>query len=260
MRGKVSFILVVGFVVSLLFIFNSVQAEEKKAQLFLVEEVTVKPSMVAKYEAHVQNVLDVCKRHPFPYPWTAFNSDDLHYFFVWQIDNYASVDSWFKALEGWLAQVGEETALAIQKETVGAYKHLRYSCYRHVPEMSYHPETPRLKPGEANFVYMGYCYVIGGNEAEVKEHFKEIVDFCKKTSYSVGWDAYAGEFGTDSPMFIYLMYGKNASEFWTEVDKFHGAHGEGIEKLWSKTLSLLRKYEYKTGLIRPDLSLMPEEK
>ncbi len=260
MRGKGSIILVIGFVVGLLLLPNMTQAEEEKAQLFFVEEVIVKPSMVAEYEAHVKNVLRILNTHSFPYPWTAFSTDDFHYFFVWQIDDYATIDSWFKALKEWQSKIGEEDAQALQNEVVGTYKHVRYSCYRHVPEMSYHPESPRLKPEEQNFVYMGNCYVIGGKEGEVAKYFKEIADFCKEKNYPIGWDTYAGEFGTDMPLYTYLEFGKSAGDFWTQSDKFSETLGKEVMKIWSKCLGLFRKYEYKTGKIRPDLSYMPKEK
>jgi len=260
MKGKISSFLVVGFVVGLLLLPNLSQAEEQKAQLFFIEEVVVKPSMVAEYEAHVRNVLDLVKKHGFPYPWTAFSTEDLHYFFVLPVDNYATMDSFFKALEEWYIKIGKENSQALQKEVTGTYKHVRYSCYRYVPEMSYLPENPRLKPGERNFGLMGYCYVIGGKEGEVTDYFKKIAEFCKEKNYTNGWDTYAGEFGTDMPLYVYMEFGKSAGDFWTQSDEFHEAHGAEINKIWSKCLALFRKYEYKTGRVRPDLSYMPKEK
>ncbi|UCC40096.1 MAG: hypothetical protein JSV96_01150 [Candidatus Aminicenantes bacterium] len=260
MKGKISSFLVVGFVVGLLLLPNLSQAEEQKAQLFFVEEVVVKPSMVAEYEAYVRNVLDLVNKHGFPYPWTVFSTKDLHYFFVLPVDSYAAIDSFFKALEKLYAKIGKENAQALQKKVVGTYKHFRYSCYRHVPEMSYHPENPRLKPEEENFVYMGYSYVIGGKEGEVKDYVKKVAEFCKEKNTTNRWDTYACEFGTDMPLYVSLEFGKSAGDFWTQEDEFHEAHEEEIMKMLPKYLACFRKFEYKTGWLRPELSYMPKEK
>jgi len=260
MRGKVSIIFGVGIVVVLLLFSNFVQAEEQKPQLFFVEEVVCAPSMAAEYEAYVKNVLKLLDTHSFPYPWTAFSTDDFHYFFVWQIDNFATLDTFFKALKEWEGKIGKESAQAIQETVVGTYKHVRYSCYLHVPDMSYYPESPKLKPGEAKFVYMGYCHVLGGKEEEVAKYFKKIGELCKEKNYGGGWDTYAGVFGADMPLYVYLEFGKSAGDFWTEADEFNEAHGKDMMEIWSKCLDLFRKYEFKTGMVRPDLSYMPQEK
>jgi hypothetical protein len=81
MRGK----LIVIFLALVFFLCASsalAQVGEQKAQLWFVEDVVVKPSMVEKYEAHTKEALILWQKYGTPSAFYAFNTDDFHYYFV----------------------------------------------------------------------------------------------------------------------------------------------------------------------------------
>ena len=236
------------------------QTEEQKAQLYFVEEVVVKPSMADKYEEHTKEALDLWTKYGSPFPFYAFVTDDFHYYFVWPIENYASLDSLFKAIGEWVVKMGDENWQALLKSGEGTYEYMKWSIVRHKPELSYSPANPSLKPGEANFVYLNFFYIQSGKEEEFEEVFKEGTAFYKSINFPFGFDIYVGDMGTEMPMYIYFSKWENAADFFAQHDKAFKLHTEEAIKLRQKTLITIRKTKVKTGMFRPDLSYIPKEK
>jgi hypothetical protein len=57
------------------------------------------------------------------------------------------------------------------------------------------------------------------------------------------------------------MNGKSPADFFTEDEKTTKTlEGEKSEELWKRFLATLRRYEFKTGRYRSDLSYIPEAK
>ena len=260
MRSKIYVFLMLGLVVSLCALTTLAQADEQKAQLFFIEEAVVKPSMVDKYEAHAKEAIGLCVKYGLPFPFYAFTTDDLHYYFVWPIENYASLDSLFKALGGWVEKMGDENWQALVKSGEGTHEYMKWSIIRHRPELSYTPEKPRLKPEEANFVVWIFCYVQPGKEREFEEICKEWVTLYKRKNIPEKFDTYAGDIGTDMPFYFLTGRAKNAIDFYIQDEKEQEILGEEYMALLRKTLATLKELKFKTGWFRSDLSYMPEEK
>ena len=260
MRCKVLVLSIASLVISLCTLTTLAQAEEQKAQLYFVEEVVVKPSMVDKYEAHTKEALNLWTKYGSPFPFYAFITDDFHYYFVWPIENYASLDSLFKAIGEWVVKMGDENWQALVRSGEGTYEYLKWSMVRHKPELSYTPENPSLKPEEPNFVYLNFFFIQPGKKEEFEEVFKESVAFYKSINFPFGFDIYVGDMGTEMPMYIYFSKGENAADFYVRHDKAFKLHTEEAIKLRQKTLVAIRNTKVKTGMFRPDFSYMPKEK
>ncbi len=74
-----------------------------------------------------------------------------------------------------------------------------------------------------------------------------------------GWNTFSGSFGTEQPVYIWIMNGKDPADFWNQSKVNNEILGEEADILWEKTLKVLRKYEYKTGWFRPELSYTLKE-
>ena len=260
MRGKVSIFLMVGFVVSLCATTTLAQAEQQKAQLFFVEEVVVKPSIVEKYEIHTKEALALWEKYGLPLPFYAFTTDDFHYYFVWPIENYASLDILFRAIGEWVAKMGDENWQALVKSGEGTYEYMKWSIIRLRPDLSYIPEKLMKKPEKASFVYLNFFFIQPGKEGEFEKTIKEGVAFYKRVNFPFGFDIYSGDMGTEMPLYIYLSQAKNAADFYAQHDEAFELHTEEAIKLRHKTLVTIRRTDVKTGMFRPDLSYIPKEK
>lgn len=233
------------------------QAQEQKAQLYQVYDFVVKPAMVAKFEAGVKREIELGS----PSPWNAFSTDDFHYYFLFPISNFAGMDSIEKAEETWRAKIGDEKFRALMKSAEGTFEYYKGGVIRFLPELSYIPKTPKYKPEEENFVYWAFANVEFGKEEELATVFKQWVTVYDTNKIPLGWRTYVGLMGVEMPLYFWGMRYKSAAEFWVEDEKATKTIGESkVMELWNKTVSLFKKYEYKTGRPRPDLLNNPKGK
>ncbi|MFB0519560.1 MAG: hypothetical protein ACETWC_09805 [Acidobacteriota bacterium] len=260
MRGKVSILLIVGLVAVLWAVTALAQAEEPKAQLYFVEDVVAKPSMVAEYEAIIKEVVPLCTQHEFPYPFYTYSTDDFHYYFVYPVENYADIDNLHKAWDELGKKIGVKKWQAMMDRFVGTFEYYQYSVIRYLPELSYTPEKPRLKPEEANFVYWEFFSILIGKEKEFAETCQEWIELYKSQKISDGWETYVGETGIELPIYIFIERAKSAVDYYSQSEKIMKLLGEKLKPLVAKTYAICKKVELKTGRFHPGLSYMPEEK
>lgn len=259
MRSKISIFLMVSLTVSLCVLTTLAQDKEQEGRLFLIAEVVVKPSMASKYEAHVKEVLELAIKHNYPFPYNVFSTNDYHYYYAFPMKNFADMDNLFKASGEWVKQMGEERFQEMMKRTIGTYSYERFFLHRHAPDLSYMPEKPRLKPEEEKFFYWGRCFIQPGKEKEVAENFKKFASLYKDKGADMGWETYVGDIGTKMPVFYYVMYGKDAADFWGHSKKIDEIVGEEVGKIWEDTMTYLRKYDHKIGMYRKELSYTPKK-
>ena len=258
MRIKNFFSIVVIMVLCFSALSTFSQVEEQKSLLNIVWDLEVEPSMVDEYEAATKVEAALYATYEFPYSWTVYSSDDFHYYFVIEIDDYATIDKLYKAFGELHNEAGEEYE-AMQKSFLGTYSQYKQSTFRLMPEHSYTPEEPGLEPEEAKFIYWGFEYVKAGKEKEYEKVIKEWVELYKSKNILDGWNQYVGEIGADGPFYFYAVRAKSAADYYTRYDKNAELLGDEVKVLLNKTMALLRKFEYKTGMIRPELSYIIDE-
>ena len=195
--------------------------------------------------------------HEFPYAYEAYAIDDYHYYFVYPIKDFADVDalykSWMKLLEAWGWDKYEE----MEKAMSGSVETYRFMLSRFRPDLSYMLEQHPYDPAKSNYILWGYCYVKPGKEKAFEQNFKDFVTLFTAKEVPFGWNTFQGDFGTEMPVYIYAEWGDGPAAFWTDVEKAMAKAGDESEALWNETLSMLRRYDVKTGKSRPDLSYRP---
>lgn len=255
MKNKAAVFLAVGLF-SVFFVLSGMTgAQEQKAQLYSITEVVVKPAMAAKFEAGIKKENEL----GYPFPSEAYSTDDFYYYFLTPIENYAGIDAMNKAEGEWSAKIGQGYQ-ALMKSVEGTFDYYRSGVVRFLPELSYAPKKPRLKPGEQNFLTWGFAYVEFGREKEFADVCRQFVDVSKSKDTSIGWNMYVVESGAELPFYFWAEGGKSAAEYHAENEKVMKKMGEEkFAELWGKAMATLRKYEAKTGRPRPDLSNMPKK-
>ncbi len=236
-------------------------AQDKKPQLWFVEDYAVKPSMVVQFEAVVKE-LNGSVWTAFAWPWAmeTYSTEDFHYYFCYPFESLTEVAKAFATFDGILAKLGEQKWDALNKKFGGASEYFKQTTVTFSPELSYIPEKPRLKPEEMTFVYWGFCSVLPGKEKELEAQFKKIVALFKAKNIDSGFNTWVGGIGYESPLYIYTESGKSPSDFWLNSEKVMKIVDPEATKLWNETLALMRKYEFKMGAYRPDLSYHPVKK
>ena len=259
MRGKILISLMVGLVVTLWAVTALAQAEEQKDQLYFLEQVVVKPSMVAEYEAHVKEVLDLCNKYKFTYPFHVSNTDDFLYYFLFPVEDFADIENLYKAFGELEEKTGAEQWQAMLKRVEGTFEYYQYSIFHYLPELSYIPEKPRLKAEEANFFFWEFAYIPFGKEKELEGNIKEWVELYKSENIPDGWSTYVGDIGTEMPLYVFLFRAKSAADYYSQSEKTQKLLGEKYQELLAKWFAICKKLEFKTGRFRPELSYTLKE-
>jgi hypothetical protein len=236
-------------------------AQQKKPQLYFVEDYMVKPSMVATYEAASKDLIaTVFQPYNWSWPLETYVTEDFHYYCVYPIASLTDLDKAFATFNEILGKFGEQKWDALNRKMGDASEYYKQGTFTFSPELSYIPEKPRLKPEEEKFIYWGFCYVMPGREREFEALFKKIVELCKSKKLAIQFNTFVGGIGADSPLYFYTEYGRTIADFFMTAEKTDKILGQEITDIWNKVLSLMRKYEFKTGFVRPDLSFIPTAK
>jgi len=236
------------------------QAEKPPPQFYFVEDNVVKPSKVNEFEAAAKEFLAMIEKYQFPYPCYTYMADDFHYYFVYPMENFSDIDKAYKVFYEILAEFGEEKWQAINKQMGKTLEYLKQGTFMEQPALSYAPQGQQVDLEKVPYTYWGFAYGKPGLERELEANLKEWVALYKSKEIPMGFTTYMGGLGTDMPLYFWTLRAENAAEYWQLDEKIVEELGpEKVMALWNKTLALLRKYEYKTGLFRPDLSYLPKE-
>jgi hypothetical protein len=180
---------------------------------------------------------------------------------VMPIQNFARIDSMEKADDEWSAKIGKEKLDALMKSYEGTFEYYKAGVIRYLPELSYAPKVPKFKPEEENFVRWNFVNLEFGKEEEFAEICKQWVALYDSSNIPMGWRTYVGLMGMEMPFYFWADRSRSAAEYWAEGEKATKTIGDArVTELWNKTVSLFKKYEFKTGRLRPDLSNKPKSK
>jgi hypothetical protein len=259
MRGKISVSLLLFLAVVLCALNALGQVQDQKGQLYMLEDIAVKPSMLKNLKAHVKTVQRLAGEYNFPYPIYVYSSDDMHYLYSFPIANFADIDKFNNAKMKWAERMGSDNLQSLLKSGEGVYEYLKWYVMRHIPELSYMPEVPRFKLEEALFRIVINDYVIPGKEMEYEGVLKEIITLSKEKNNETIFYAYIGDIGTEQPLYMLVFIGENRAELWSNYSKEAVRIGGELGVLVQKLMSLTRSRDVKAFKYHPSLSFVPEK-
>jgi hypothetical protein len=236
------------------------QAEEQKAQFFLVVEEVVKPPLVSEYEDATKEEYAFLVEYNFPYTCYVYSTENYSYYYVWPVEEYADIGNLMNTWMEMVRIMGAEKWQALNGRKGKTLESYKFGAIRHRPDLSYVQENPRFKPEEANFMFWRFCHVLPGKESEFENICREWVRLDKEVNRSDSYDTFVVEMGTEMPLYFWTVRGKSAADFFNQQEVYGTKGGEKIMKLWNRTAALFKKLEDKAGMYRPDLSYTPKEK
>ena len=258
MKG-ITRICVMVFVIITLCVMGLAQAEKPKSQLYFVEEVVVKLSKFNDYDAAIKEVIELAKKHNYPHSWVAYSTNEMIYYFVYPIESESDINALFKDWGEMIVEIGEEKWKTLHDRLLKPAEYLKYYEVQHLPLQSYFPGDVAVTPMEAPATWWGFCYAKPGHEKNIIDLFNKYVETYKSKNLPAGFDSYIVRTGAELPAYLYTIRGKSFSDMFIRSDKVYEIAGAEMKTLWAEFVSHLRKYEYKLGMFRPDLSYIPEK-
>jgi hypothetical protein len=266
MKRKVPYLSSMGLVVmiSLLVLPVFTQAQELKAQAYLMTEYVVKPYMAKEFEAATLEEKAMFADINYSYGWNAFSTEDFHYYFFMPIGkDAASLDRHNAALDEAEARLPEDYE-TVEKRMAGAYEYYREMIVYLRPDLSYTPAASNIKPEESNYVFIELTYILPEKEKEFETYYKEWAALCQKIGFRIGYVAYRGVFGTDNPFYLSTMIARTQADTFVEEERIMKTLSPDVQAelgaMYGKAFAFFRKYEVKNGRSRPDLSYTPQLK
>ena len=258
MRGK-SLVLLLGLVFCLCALSILAQAQEQKAQLYVIWDVVVKPSTVGDFEAATKEEVALYAKYKFPYTWTVSRTSDNHYYFLIPVENFAGIDDIFTAFDKVEEMAGEEYQKLLDL-FAGSYEYVQPAVYSLNYELSFLPGKKEAESEGRNFICWDIHYITTGKEEEYTKLIMGLQDLFRSKNVSQAWYCYQGIMGEKTPVYYWVSRAKNAVDFYTQNAKMWEALGEEGGSFYEKIMKLIRKREKKTGWYRPDLSYTSKEK
>lgn len=260
MRCKILVFLMVVLVVSLCTLTTLAQAEEQKAQLGLLIEIKVKPTKVNEHVKIIEEMVAKDTKFNLGYAYSTSYDNNFHTYFALPLDNYGDWENYLAAWNKVAEKMGLEKHQDLYKRFADTFEFYKWAFYYYRPELSINPENPRLKPGEGKFNFWDIMYVKPGKESEAEAIFKELVALGKSKNTSEQIRIYAGDIGTEQPVYMGVLSAKDSVDFFTHNRKMWEAVGEEGSLLFQKLMTLLRKRESRQVWHSPEHSYIPKEK
>jgi hypothetical protein len=229
-------------------------AQETRPKLFLMADALIDVSRAGEYEAALQDLIAALASSSFPVLFDTYATDDSHYFVIYGLDNFASVDVLNKAWQDVASRLGPARYQALHARLTAAEisRVLKFWTFR--PDISFLPVPERLKPGEFAYYNWDFVSVIPGKEAEFEALNREWIALSAAKKTRDPFLTYRGGIGTDQPVYVWFEYGKSASDYALAEEKYWQALGTEGAALSKRTRALIKRMETKTGRYRPDLS------
>ncbi len=237
----------------------STYAEEPKEQMYYVYDVIVSPSKANMYETAHKALMASHLKQNYPVEYTAYSSNDFHYYFIIPIANLSDIDNFTRAEDAFRKNIGDEKYKELLKGFSGVYEYLRTSILTYKADISYVPGNNQLKPEDIKFFCWNMYYIKPGKEQDMNDVLKKWVKLSKQKKLSFGWNMSVGGMGHDTPCILESLPAKNASEHFVQMSNAFEFLGKDANKLWDEELGLLRKMETKYGQPRLDLSYTPKK-
>ena len=260
MKAKICVLLAGVFLVCFFSQVMLAQAQEQKPQLWFVEDMVVKPSKINDFEALVKDFNEVMKKYGWPYPMNTYSSDDFHYYLFYAVDSLSDTQKALEIFGDIGMKMGETDFQALLKRQADAIEYYKQYFLRSVPELSFIPKKPRLKPEERNVFIWDIWYFLPGTEKEVEELGKQSLELLKSKNYNDEMYYYAGDIGTEIPVYYGVLLAKDFADLYAQNKKMWELMGDEGGKFFDKMMPLVRKREGKSGWYRPELSFTPEKK
>lgn len=256
MKTKFAFPICTFLVLAFLSLPSFAQEEENAPQAYLMWEDVVKPSMYDAYVDAIKLQMKTIAEAGSEYPISIYETSDYKFYFIIPMKDFAGIDAMFDSF----TEMGKEYEEAFDKVDAaykGTFEYTMPRIFYHNAKLSYSPEEPMEGLKDAKFFYLGECFIEQGHGKEVGKLFGKFKEMYTEKGIPRGYNVYWGSFGFENPYLFWTSYDMNAAEFWAHSKKFNEMLGEDAKKTWVELEKHLRKFQYRTGWYRDDLSYYP---
>jgi len=239
--------ILLGTIFLCLFVNAFSQTEDK---IWLFDEMTIKPEQHDNFVRLQREIMKLFKDNGYPYDIQVYSSlIGFKYYGVRALESPSSYEEVRTATSECWSKIDKE----IYDNYVLCIESNKQFVLRELSKYSYHPEQPRVYWSEFNYAVWDIQYV---KFDKVQEYFKILENFnelLNKHNFDDPILMLSGMVGTENPMFIGALFGKDDIDMSQQNRKMWAAFGEEGGELYRKMIPLLRdrksmEFRFRRGL------------
>lgn len=233
--------------------------DASRSQLLSVHEDNVIPSKAEEYEKIALGLVDAIKTHKVSsISYAAASMDDYTYIYFTPVDNLGAVDKMGASFDELEEKMGKNAFGAMMKSFDACYPTHRNYLVRLRLDLSYKPEQGAQISEGLSFRHWDYYYIHPDMQDEAEAIAKEWVALNEKIKSPDGYRLFTNAFGLEGPLFLVVSSAKSAADYYARSEAWLKKAGDAGQALMKRTMKVVRKFESKDGMIRPELSASPQ--
>ena len=242
---------------SLLAAVAAVAQPPAASHFYVIHQEHAKPSKIQQYEAGAKDFAAMVQAHHDAIPTFSYVvtvEPDFTYTYVAPIPNFAGVDAINAGFGPLAAQAGDQFAALMGRwsETVTGNSEM---VVAYMPELSYQPAAPRLKPEEARYAKLAFYALEPGHEEEADAIARDYAALYKAKGITTGYQLYKVVMGPDMPALVVRIPAKDPADWYAADQKAQELTGAEGQALAARALAITRHFDMRESWRRPDLDL-----
>lgn len=221
-----------------LFALN-VAAQEKKEQLWMVDEEVVKPDMVDQYVEVSMDLLKLCKEENFPYQYEVWSKNYFTYCLWYPIEELNDIKKIEDAWDGIVEKFGEENFERFQACIESQVSKVMVTRL----DLSHEPETPRLNEEDLKYCKWQELYIKKGGEKKMEELLRKANTVLKEKGYEDASMVGEAKIGYEQPLYISWSFGKDKMDFLQQDRKIWEIASEEWKSINEELVKYLKRID-----------------
>ena len=231
---------------------NAFTQPEDKVWLF--DEAVIKPEQVQNFEKSLKEVMKLFKENSYPYDIQVYSSTGFKYYFVRPLESTSS----YEEVTAATGEVWSKIDSDIYNNYVQCFKSDQQFVLRELGKYSYHPEQPRVDWSEFGYAAWDVHYVKFDKVQEYNEIMGKFTELLNKHNFDDPILILNGMVGTENPMYVGALFGKDANDMMEQNQKMWQSFGDEGSELYQRMIPLLRDREKMEFWFRRGLSYYKE--
>ena len=242
---------------SLLLFTCVIYSQEKlNEKLFYIHEEVVKFDKQDEYNSASKDFTKMMNDAKLDVPFIrASQTDDLHFYYLVPINNYADIDKLSSAFGDMMKKSDKDALDRNMKESSESTEYTRELVFRRADDLSYKPDdTQGLDMSKENFVHWDYYLYKPEHRQEVMDLAAKMKKLNEEKGIETPYTVWLADMGERNNLIVVTTLAKDAVSFYQQMDKDNEKMGKEGMDLYNQMTPYIEHFEHKNGHTRPDLS------
>jgi hypothetical protein len=227
-----------------------------KDQLFYIHEEVAKIDKIDQYNSANEEFTRMMKESKLDVSSIlASQTDDLHFYYLVPLNNYADIDKLSEAFNTMMANADKDKLNKNMQDGAESTEYTRELVFKRSASLSYDPKQPSsLDRSKENFLHWDFYTFKPEDRKQVMDLGEKIKKLYEDKKIETPYTVWLADMGERNNLIVVTTIAKDAVSFYQQSDKDNALLGKDMDDLWKQMMPMLEHFEHKNGHTRPDLS------